>query len=378
MSNQYSLILHTPQELSQSSYVHTGLFEIQKSNGLKLTVKLSFKKRLGRLVFDTRGMLYKNSKSHPKTSVYTLKNKITGKSSTFAIDLYDHANDFSEYALKHCDFYFKRNYESKYVDKLPSELKASCLPLGLSFRVTSEDVQSNFKIRLGYMLSTLNAALKFDRLIFWRLFNKTKAINLHLKSHKSNRIILSFEKYNPNTKIDSILFQTRCFPDESNPDILAINQQRYRLIHVLREAFPKHFNGGFVPSDIVNRKYKDAITNVPTAPEDYLQFMKQSGIVIYTRGLANSPAWKMAEYLSQAKVIIAEKMTTELPTPLIDGKEVLFFDSEKSLIAQINKVLSDSNFCAELSKNARRYFEKHVHPKENIKRILDVVAPKNT
>ena len=182
---------------------------------------------------------------------------------------------------------------------------------------------------------------------------------------------------NLNIKNNTILFQTRCFADESNSDILAINKQRYALIHLLREAFPKEFNGGFVPSDLVHKKYKDAITNVPTSPIEYLQFMKQSGIVIYTRGLANSPAWKMAEYLSQGKIIIAEKLTTELPEPLVHGKHLLYFNNDQELIYQIKRVLNDKELALNLSKNARLYFENYVHPRENMKRVLNIVAPKS-
>jgi glycosyltransferase involved in cell wall biosynthesis len=134
--------------------------------------------------------------------------------------------------------------------------------------------------------------------------------------------------------------------------------------------------GGFVPSKVANDKYKDALTNVPTTPEEYLDAMKKAKIVIYTRGLANSPAWKMAEYLSQGKVIIAEPLTSELPVPLIEGKELLYFKNDIELIEKIKLVLTDNELAKQLSANARAYFEAHVHPLQNTKRILELMLNK--
>ena len=98
--------------------------------------------------------------------------------------------------------------------------------------------------------------------------------------------------------------------------------------------------------------------------------------MIYTRGLANSPAWKMAEYLSQGKVIIAENLTAELPIPLEHGKEVLFFTSDNELLDNIQLVLSDKILSDNLSKNARAYYMENINPVNNIKRIIDLMVLK--
>jgi len=170
---------------------------------------------------------------------------------------------------------------------------------------------------------------------------------------------------------------SRCFLYENNPDLKAIHQQRYDIIKLLRKQFPENFNGGFVPSKVALENYGDAISTIPSEPEKYLDVVKKSRIVIYTRGLANSPAWKMAEYLSQGKVIIAEPMSTELPVPLLEGKEVLYFRNDLELIEKIKSVLNDSLLAEELSINARAYFEKYVHPVQNTKRILELMLAKS-
>ncbi len=370
---KFSLTIQAPQELSQSSYIFTGLFKLQKTEDFDLKIKSWTDLKTGKLFFDDHLNFTISNKLHPKTTVYTLRNTHNCRSVTFAIDLYDHANDFSFHALKNCDFYFKRNYETRFINKLPKDIKAKCLPFGLSFRVGATTWKDNSDLRKGYVLNMLRASFKLDSYLFKRLSKSLKGIQKHLSEHQLNRDISLFENYDLNIDMERVLFQTRCFPDNDNEDANGINEQRYRIIKLLRKEFPKHFNGGFVPSDIVNSKYAEAVTNVPTAPEDYLKFMKQSGIVVYTRGLANSPAWKMAEYLSQGKVIIAEKLTAELPVPLVDGQELLYFNSDEELVSQIQKVLGDKDLAMQLSKNARLYFEKHVHPAENMKRVLNTV-----
>jgi len=119
--------------------------------------------------------------------------------------------------------------------------------------------------------------------------------------------------------------------------------------------------------------YTDAITNIPSDPVSYLNAVKKSSIVIYTRGLKNSPAWKMAEYCSQGKVIIAERLTAELTDALIDGKQVLFFDDYKELVKKINLVLKTKTLRDTLSLNAREFYMNTIHPKQNMLRILKIM-----
>lgn len=170
-----------------------------------------------------------------------------------------------------------------------------------------------------------------------------------------------------------MFFQTRCFDDDSKVDVKQIHEQRYRIIKLLSSVFADKFKGGFIKSQLSLKKYNDALSNVPSEPHQYLKALKEAKIVVYTRGLAKSPAWKMAEYMSQAKVIIAEKLTTDLPVPLTHGKELLFFENDDELVSNIKLVLENEQLAKQLSKDARAYFEKHIHPVETVKRVLETV-----
>ncbi len=68
MIPKYTVIIYTPQELNHSSYMHAGLFELQKTGFIKVKVVLNFSKRLGRTIIAPNGNQFKSRQSHPKTS----------------------------------------------------------------------------------------------------------------------------------------------------------------------------------------------------------------------------------------------------------------------------------------------------------------------
>lgn len=371
----YTVIIHTPQELNHSSYIQTGLFELEKMGLVNVEVQLYIKKNKGTLTVDKHGNITKTLRPHPKTSFYILIDSSSNKKISFATDLYDFAEHFSETALNNCDYYFKRNFENRFVNSIQQNAKAKIHKLGITFGNHSVYKHHDFKFFFGLFLSNLRLNLKGDRYLFKRLFKTYKAQQKHWQFINTSRSISRFENFEQASE-NSIMFQTRCFLHEKDEDVKQIHQQRYHIIKLLRQHFHDIFMGGFVPSKLAKKTYGDALTNVPTAPEEYLDALKKAKIVIYTRGLANSPAWKMAEYLSQGKVIIAEPLTTELPVPLMEGKELLYFHNDTELVEKIKMVLEDETLAAHLSKNARTYFETHVHPVQNTKRILELMLNK--
>ncbi|WP_432409985.1 glycosyltransferase [Rasiella sp. SM2506] len=372
MKPSCTVLIHTPQELNHSSYIQTGLFELEHMGVITVKVKLSFKRNLGFLTVTKDGIITKKERPHSKTSFYTLIDHTTNKKITFAADLYDHAPHFSGVALKECDFYFKRNYESRFVKGIKAEANAKVKKLGIVFGSLSENRRSRGKFKTGLFVTNLSLNLKWDRNPVKRLLKSYGFQKHHWNFTNAARTIARFENFE-NATTDTIMFQTRCFLHEKDKDLQEIHQQRYRIIKLLRKNFSDTFEGGFVPSTLAKTTYGDALTNVPTQPEEYLDAMKKARIVIYTRGLANSPAWKMAEYLSQGKIIIAEPLTAELPVPLTEGKELLYFKTDSELIEKIKLVLDTPALGEELSKNARAYFETHVHPVQNTKRILELM-----
>ncbi|MGH2665081.1 glycosyltransferase [Flavobacterium sp.] len=367
--SDYIVKIYTPQELNHSSYIQTGLFELERDSFIKTKVVLSLAKRLGTIRVTDSGIKQTNQ-PHPKTSFYQLIDTKSGRKINFAADLYDSSDSFSAYALEHCDYIFKRNFEAKNVEKLPKEARHKIHPLGLVFGTHSKHQEGILKFFLGLLLTNLSIDSKADRNFLKRIRISYQKQISHWKFTRTTRLIDHFEKVTPFTE-NSVFFQTRCFSSEEQEDVKQIHQQRFRIIVLLKEKFKEKFKGGIMPSALANEKYKEALTNLPTDPVSYLNMVKSAKVVIYSRGLLYSPAWKMPEYLSQGKIIVAEKLTAELLVPLEHGKEVLFFEDENQLIPLIEEVLKNDDLCEKLSQNAKKYFDTYVHPKENVKRILN-------
>lgn len=370
---RYTIVIYTPQELSHSSYIQTGLYELEKLGVIKVKVKLNLAKRKGRVAVSKNGEVVTTNHYFPKSSYYKLLDNSNNKSIFFSCDLYDAANLFSRYALEKTDYVFKRNYESKYVDKLPEKYKNKIHKLGLTFGVHSDQHKGSLKFFLANYLGVIAYHTKWDSSIFKRLFTNFNLANKHWLHYKRIRKISLFDKSLDLRKDDKILFQTRCFLHEKNNDLKEIHQQRYELIHFLKKNFPENFKGGFIPSKLAVQKYGDALSNISSEPKSYIKAVNSSSIVIYTRGLVNSPAWKMAEYCSQGSVILAEKLTTELPVELKNEKHVLYFSSTNELKEFILRLSIDVDLINTLSRNSREYYQDIIHPKKNIERILKIM-----
>ena len=364
------IIIYPPQEFSQSSFILTGVHLYCQQHSIPLKYSLGFTIKKGKLVLNNNKQVKLLNSSYPKLTYVDIVLH-NSKKIRVGFDLYDIASHFSLYALEYCDIIFKRSYENRYVAQLNDLKQKKIYSLGLTFRVYYK-----LKINKKVFLSSLFQNLKYDRYLFKRLISTFQNLTNQVESIKNQRLISQYEHFESGME-NSILFQTRAFPSENSLDIQQIHADRYRIIKCLRQEFPHQFKGGFVPSPIANEKYGDALTNVPSQPSAYLKAVKESKIVIYTRGLANSPAWKMAEYLSQGKIIIAERLTTDLPFPLEHGKELLFFDTDDELVKNIRKVMRDKNLQNTLSQNARAYFEKYVHPEKTLERIISTTLRKN-
>src|SRR5690606_8698998 len=266
MNPQFTVNIYTPQELNHSSYVQTGLFELEKEGFLKANVVLSFKKRLGTI--HIKNTIIENvNTSHPKTSFYELINHPNGKKIRFATDLYDASYSFSKYALEYCDFVFKRNYESKYIAQLNDSYQKKIHPLGWSFKVQSSFSKGSYKKLLSFVFTNLILNCKFDRYFFKRLFSTFLKLIKEWNNFKTTPILDVYNEQPTSPEKDYIVFQTRCFAHENEPELKQLHQQRYRIILLLKHHFPKLFKGGFITSELVNEKYKDALSNLKTDPQ---------------------------------------------------------------------------------------------------------------
>lgn len=369
------VIIYTPQELNQSSYIRAGLFDLQKKGVVHCKVKLNGAKRIGRIDTHSGSAVYTRHRQ-PKSSVYKVIDHANKKEISFAVDLYDSPWYYSDYALHHCAYIFKRNFVKKYVEPLSPEARQKVHPLGLSFMVQSDFKKHDYVFLAGLWLSNVRHTLKLDRMVYQRAKNSIVDNFHHWQRATNSRTVKQFEAVSDN-KLERVLFQTRCFPRPEESDANAIHQERADLIRYLRTKLNGNFIGGFIPDPVSRQYFPDCLTNLPTNPQEYLQMVKESAIGIYTRGLGYSPAWKMAEYLAQGMCIVAEPLTTELPAPLENGKHVVYFNSLDECAELCKMLLKDPERRKLLSANARKYYEQHVSPSANVFRMLQIILNGN-
>jgi hypothetical protein len=151
--------------------------------------------------------------------------------------------------------------------------------------------------------------------------------------------------------------------DVSNNEIKELSDNiRAYLVKSLKKALGNDYCGGLVPDYVSINNYPNELTFMSTDPNDYLNHIKESSICIYTKGLQNSPARKLPEYLSQGKCIVSERMETELPHNLEEGKHIFFYDNINECINICEKLLKDGELVQQVSKNARRYYEDYLDP----------------
>lgn len=365
--SQLEIILYTPQELNQSSYFRTGLFELVHQKKIKCKVVLDTNEKRGRISTEHGEILHSNH-PYPKASYYKLIDSKNNRTILFAIDAYDIAHYFPEYALRHCDFIFKRHYDEQYLSVLNPDTRKKIYPLGLSFMVRSSNEYGSTAMFWAIMVGNLKL-IQRDRTMFKRGLETFRNNYRHWKNIRRTRILEEFNGYSTIHEPFAI-FQTRCFPATEEQDVQNIHEQRADLIRVLKNKLGEQFKGGFIPDTVSQQYYPDCLTNMPTDPRGYLQLVKRASIGVYTRGLAHSPAWKLAEYLSQGKCIVAEPLTTELPAPLEHGKHLMYFQSNEECTDICEMLLNNPKKMQELSMNARAYYEKYVDPVANVERML--------
>lgn len=372
MKRRYHVTIETPQELNQSSYFRTGLFELEKTGLIKCNVKLTIAPRPGRLDTNT-GSVIRSNHSHTKTSYYRFLDCETKKLLYFGVDSFDAAWLFSEYAVDNCDFIFKRNYQSNNIEPFAEAIRSRIYPMGLSFMIGNKEDSSRARFFTGLVLSNLLISMKFDRRLISRAFKSLKWSVQHWKNISAARLLRDFEIM-VSPKNPGIIFQTRCFSRVGQDDTLEIHEQRAQLIRHLRKDFGSVYLGGFIPESISRKYYPDCLTSLPTAPDLYLKLVNETSIGIYSRGLLDSPAWKLAEYLAKGTCCVAEKLNTELPYPLEHGKQLFFFKSFEECTAYCRHLLTNKDLLERMSENARAYYDKYISPAANAKRVLELMS----
>lgn len=347
-----------PLELNHSSYIYSALVEFCKKENISFKISSKNLNYRGLIIVEQNTLNYSNH-FNPKVTFVQMTYS-NGENKIIAFDLNDNAKFFGVYALKNADVYFKRCYQEKIVGMLPVDYRKKIKPLGLPFMVRSETLPSLQKLQFLFYIFKIIEISKFDRLLFKRLkLFKKKALK-HFKGFVNARKTSDFNSFNYEV-LGNIFYQKRLF-EESSEDVVALNQQRIKIIKLLKNNFTNNFYGGLQENRMSKLRSPEFISNINGDPHIFLKAMKKCGICIYTNGLYDSPGWTLSEFLSQGKCIVAEPLANELPMPLSHDQHLMYFHNEEELLAICNQLLSDDVKRQFLGKNARLYYEQFVAP----------------
>jgi hypothetical protein len=294
--------------------------------------------------------------------------KETGSSYSrkIVIDLLDRSDCFVAPRLEQCDFYFKRSYFQEDVNLLPRNLIEKVIPFGLTFKCRGNHDKATIKRALGYYFS--NHFSERKPLSNAKHFRYTIGL---LRAIYASPTITEFEN-TPDTPMNlSVFFQTRVWPlNTSTDNIQQVNQERVAIVRALKNAFGTQFIGGLTNIKQAIKEYPDCLSLLKTDQRSFIKTGKSCLIGVYTRGLHNSMALKLPEYLAAAKCIVSEPLRNELPTPLEPGKNYLEFRSPEECVAACKRLLNDSQLASQMRHNNYYYYNEEIKPSVRMLKCL--------
>ena len=267
-----------------------------------------------------------------------------------AIDLRDRSDEFSVGLLSHCDLYFKRSYHAPSLSSLGGEA-VKVRPLGLNYACRAQGAVTS-------VLATLAAE-----------FVRSPGRGIRWVAHEARRLraippFRLFERSPRDPKRSTVVFQTRVWQDGEGGQepVDAINHARVELVRALREAFGPRFVGGLVPTPMARSRYPDALAGDSWRKSGYIAMAAGQLIGVYTRGLHQSTAWKLPEYMAASQCIVAEPPLNALPRPISAGIHYIDYRTPSGCIAACQSLMDDPAMAMQMREANHRYYCDEVAP----------------
>lgn len=356
-----------PLELNHSSYIYTAVSEFTTRNNIEFKVSSKNQNLRGKYTITMDTTVHSK---HYFSKVTLMEVILTNDEVVrIAFDMDDDAFVFSSSALEWSDHYFKRSLRQSVIDVFESNKKYKITAMGLPFKVKPDKLKHINKIILLFVIFKIKELLKIDRTFFRRIKLFHRKTILQLRGFLNTRKLQDFQEYRP-IDSDRIFYQKRLFEDIQLSDTVDVNGQRVAILRLLSSHFPTNFYGGLQKNGIAIREYPDLISDSIKDEVSFLEIMNKCGICVYTRGLKQSSGWTLSEFLSQGKCIIAEKIYNVIPFQLINGEQLLYFETEEELLQICKELLNNTEKRKNLGSNARSYYERYVSPVTFVENLL--------
>lgn len=291
----------------------------------------------------------------------------TGRQVIACIELWDHNDYFAQPALDRCDVYFKRSYLPARVAELPAHFRDKVAPFGLNYACNHPRTKGRLIRRMGMQMAL--AAIRSPRQTASWARHEVPQYKQFLTSPYAD----AYEKGVDEPAEPLVLLQTRVWaPDESySAHTEQINEERAAMVRTLRDELGDRFVGGLAPTPHAKRAYSELVTTLSTKRPDYAATIGRCLIGIYVRGVHDSIAFKLPEYLAASRCIVAEPLINEIPEPLVEGVNIMGFITPEECVAACRRILDDTDLQSRMREANYRYYTAHVEPHAHVLRLLD-------
>jgi hypothetical protein len=361
-------ILHPGQNLAYASYAYAGLSMLARAGEIGLELAAT-------------GDAPWAGGAHENLVLRLELNGDGRRPRHVCIDFHDRHDTIARESFRWSDVYFKRGFNPDVLARTPPP--------------DDDDANANHNgaDRAGWLRKVRPFGLVYlcaERRIRRRLVRHWCARHLRLLARGPRRAlsalprechalknflvspdVTSFEYGSADQVEPAVLFQTRVWqPGETSDDADAINEERAQTTRALRGALGDAFRGGLVPTPFATEKYADLVTTQHVRRAAYIRFGKRPLVGVYTRGLHDSLAFKLAEYLAAAKCIVMPPPPGTLPEPLEPGRHYLPFHTTDECVSQCQRLLNDPALAMAMRQANAEYYRSSVHPAARMRRCL--------
>lgn len=353
---RYHVMARVDSELYYSADLFCGLFELVEEGSVELRFKPCFSR----------------SPTESFCTVLEVTDRWSNERRVLAFDWRDNADILCERKLAECDLYFKRNYIPEVTEsRCQGQHRHKLRPAGLSCSVRARRERPLWVQWLSgvwsqekpLMARSLRATYANVRRI---LVRNPRMVSQTLR--KQDLLCPTIEGARNAVFWRAIAYDPRW--SNNYQDTHETMEARAHVLWALKRELGDQFVGGFMPGPYAGEMYADLVMHGPSDRQSYINMIRAHRIAIYARGVRNSPAFKLAEYLANSRCILAEPIATRLPRDLVDGRELIYWRDTDDLIAKCRQLLSDVKLQRRLSENARRYYEEQVDPPRQIQRFF--------
>jgi len=273
-------------------------------------------------------------------------------------DMSDHA-EIDVAALDSCDLYFKRSYAPAIVEKA-APTSSKILPLCMNYPVFPEWIDS-FALRRS--LSLFSGMKRFHQLI--RVFDTKNKLTCIPRLRQAEappsldenpRVFFLTRAWNPE--------ETESRNDPNAKNFGELNELRADCIRKLRATFADQFVGGFTHTDYGARHYPELILSDKSIGKrrNYLRTLRSCPICISTEGLHGCNPWKIGEYLSLSKAIVAEPLNHLVPGDLSKETHYLEFKTADECVEAVRRLVHDPSLRIRMMAANFRYYQAYLRP----------------